>query len=101
MKSFLISDNKDTIVGLRMAGIEGVLVESKEEIKSSFGEAIENKDIGIILLTEKVFEKIKDRVLEQKISGDSPLITTIPDRNGLKDKNFIMRYVKESIGIKI
>lgn len=101
MKSFLISDNKDTIVGLRLAGIEGVLAENKEEIKSSFGEAIENKDIGIILLTEKVFEEIKDRVLEQKISGDSPLITTIPDRNGLKDKNFIMRYVKESIGIKI
>jgi V/A-type H+-transporting ATPase subunit F len=101
MKSFLISDNKDTIVGLRLAGIEGVLAENKEEIKSSFEEAIENKDIGIILLTEKVFEKIKDRVLEQKVSGDSPLITTIPDRNGLKDKNFIMKYVKESIGIKI
>lgn len=101
MKSFLISDNKDTIVGLRLAGIEGVLAQSKEEIKSSFREAIENRNIGIILLTETVFEQIKDRVLEQKISGDTPLITTIPDRNGLKDKNFIMRYVKESIGIKI
>lgn len=101
MKSFLISDNKDTIVGLRLAGIEGVLAENKEEINSSFSKAIEDSNIGIIILTENIFEAIKERVLELKQSGDTPLITTIPDRTGLKDKNFIMRYVKESIGIKI
>jgi len=33
MKSFLISDNKDTIIGLRLAGIEGALAETKEDVE--------------------------------------------------------------------
>lgn len=101
MKSFLISHNKDTIIGLRLSGIEGVLVKNKEEVEEYFSKAIEDHNIGIVILTEKVFEEIKEKVLEVKKSGDTPLIATIPDRKGLRDKNFIMRYVKESIGIKI
>ncbi|OLS03638.1 V-type ATP synthase subunit F [Tissierella creatinophila] len=101
MKSFLISDNKDTLWGLRLSGIEGVLVNTDEEIKSEFKRVINNPEIGIVILTEDIFEEIKDEVLEFKLSSDTPLITTIPDIGGLRDKNFIMRYVKESIGIKI
>ncbi|MBQ7783388.1 MAG: ATP synthase subunit F, partial [Oscillospiraceae bacterium] len=33
MKFFLISDNVDTITGMRLAGIEGVLVHEAEETK--------------------------------------------------------------------
>ena len=101
MKSFLISDNKDTLVGLRLSGIDGVLVSTKDEIKEVFRETLKNKDIGIIILTEDVFNEIKEEVLKVKIKKNIPLIVTVPDRMGLKDKNFIMRYVKESIGIKI
>lgn len=101
MKSFLISHNEDTIIGLRLAGIEGILAKNKEEIEKYFKEAVENPDIGIIIITEKIFEEIEEQVLELKRTGDSKLITTIPDATGLRDRNFIMRYVKESVGIKI
>ncbi|HCO18189.1 MAG TPA: ATP synthase subunit F [Tissierellales bacterium] len=101
MKSYLISDNRDTIIGMRLANIEGVLAQTREEITARFKEAVEDKDIGIIIITEKIFEEMKEEVLELKRTGSSQLIVTIPDRTGLKDKNFIMRYIKESIGIKI
>ncbi len=101
MKSFLISHNKDTIIGLRLAGIEGALAETKEEVEFYFSKAAQDPNIGIIIITEKVFEEMKEEVLELKRTGNSKLITTIPDRTGLRDKNFIMRYIKESIGIKI
>ncbi|WP_128425052.1 V-type ATP synthase subunit F [Gudongella oleilytica] len=101
MKSYLISDNRDTIIGMRLANIEGVLAQTREEIIARFKEAVEDKDIGIIIITEKIFEEMKEEVLELKRTGSSQLIVTIPDRTGLKDKNFIMRYIKESIGIKI
>ncbi|MDR7857395.1 V-type ATP synthase subunit F [Tissierella sp.] len=101
MKSFLISHNQDTILGLRLAGIDGVLAESTEEVEFHFSKAVEDPDIGIIIITEKIFEEMKEKVLELKRIGSTQVITTIPDRTGLRDKNFIMRYVKESIGIKI
>ncbi|MDX9916767.1 MAG: V-type ATP synthase subunit F [Gudongella sp.] len=101
MKSLLISDNSDTIIGMRLANIDGVLAQTREEITTHFYNAVEDKDIGIIIITEKIFEEMKEEVLELKRTGSSQLIVTIPDRSGLKDKNFIMRYIKESIGIKI
>jgi V/A-type H+-transporting ATPase subunit F len=101
MKSYLISDNRDTIIGMRLANIEGVLAQTREEITARFKEAVEDKDIGIIIITEKIFEEMKEEVLELKRTGSSQPIVTFPDRTGLKDKNFIMRYIKESIGIKI
>jgi len=101
MKSILISDNRDTIIGLRLANIQGVLAQTKDEINLQFKNAVEDKDIGIIIITEKIFEDMKEEVLELKRTGSSQLIVTIPDRTGLRDKNFIMRYIKESIGIKI
>ena len=35
MKMYLISDNIDTMTGMRLAGIEGVVVHEKEELKAA------------------------------------------------------------------
>ncbi|WP_042679286.1 V-type ATP synthase subunit F [Anaerosalibacter massiliensis] len=101
MKSFLISDNKDTLVGLRLAGMNGIVAVEREEIIKELDKAIEDKDIGIIILTEGIFNKIKDRVLEIKLKESIPLIITIPSRYGMRDKDFITKYIRDSIGIKI
>ena len=50
---FLISDNIDTYTGMRLAGVEGVVVHEREELKDALEKAIANKEIGILLLTEK------------------------------------------------
>lgn len=101
MKSILISDNKDTIIGLRLASIDGVLVKTKEETIEKLNEAVLDDGVGIIIITEKIFDEHTERILELKRSGKKKLVVTIPDRTGLRDKNFIMRHIKESIGIKI
>ena len=36
MKMFLISDNVDTYTGMRLAGVEGVVVHEKEELKEMY-----------------------------------------------------------------
>ena len=52
MRMFLISDNVDTLTGMRLAGIDGVVVHEKQEIKQALDEVLSQKDIGIILMTE-------------------------------------------------
>ena len=52
MKMFLISDNIDTYTGMRLAGVEGVVVHETEELKKALEDAIANKENGVILLTE-------------------------------------------------
>ena len=41
MKFYLISDNVDTLMGMRLAGIEGVVVHKDEEVKK---ELLSKKD---------------------------------------------------------
>ena len=53
MKMFLISDNVDTQTGMRLAGVEGVVVHEREELYDTLQKTLADKEIGIILLTEK------------------------------------------------
>ena len=102
MKMYLISDNIDTMTGMRLAGIEGVVVHEKEELKAALQNALADKEIGILLLTEKFgrdFPEIIDNVrLERRL----PLLIEIPDRHGTgRRPDFITSYVNEAIGLKL
>ncbi|HAE61487.1 MAG TPA: ATPase [Eubacteriaceae bacterium] len=99
MKSYLISDNRDTQVGLRLAGIEGAYVQDLDNAKSVFFQAL-NNNYGIIFLTEKIYHAIKEDVIFHKEKSSLPLITVIPDRHGYdNNKDKITDYIKESIGL--
>ena len=98
MKMYLISDNVDTYTGMRLAGVEGVVVHERSELKESLEYAVSDKEIGIILLTEK-FPEIIDEV---RLHHKTPLIIEIPDRHGTGRKpDFITSYVNEAIGLKL
>lgn len=49
MRFFLISDNTDTQTGMRLAGIEGVVAHTAEEVTNAFELALAQPDIGMIL----------------------------------------------------
>lgn len=101
MKSFLISDNQDTLIGMRLAGIKGVLVHEKKEMIGELNKALDNQEIKIIILTEKVLSFIEPEILELKMNRDDPLIVEIPDRYGPKRGDYITKYIRESLGLKI
>ena len=49
MKAFLISDNIDTATGMRLAGIESVVVHEKDELTEAFEKVLKDKTVSIIL----------------------------------------------------
>ena len=102
MRMFLISDNVDTLTGMRRAGIDGVVVHEKQEIKQALDEVLSQKDIGIILMTEKLGKEIPEIVDDIKLNRTFPLLLEIPDRHGSgRRPDFITAYINEAIGIKI
>ena len=50
MKMFLISDNVDTQTGMRLAGVDGVVVHERAELKAALEGVIKDKEVGIVLL---------------------------------------------------
>lgn len=102
MKFFLISDNIDTQMGMRMAGIEGVVAHSKDHVLDELNKAAEDEDVAVVLMTEKLVELCRERVYDIKLNRPRPLIVEIPDRHGNSGViDSISRYVEEAIGVKI
>ena len=98
MKMYLISDNVDTLTGMRLAGVEGAVVHEREALKNELAD----KSIGIILLTEKFGREFPEIIDDVKLERKLPLIIEIPDRHGTGRKpDFITSYVNEAIGLKL
>ena len=100
MKFFLVSDDEDTLVGMRLAGIEGKYAEKKEELVSLLEEAVNNADIGIILISSSLASKAGNELIEIKKKSDT-LIVEIPDKNKNGQSDSITGYIRDAIGLKI
>jgi V/A-type H+/Na+-transporting ATPase subunit F len=102
MQIYLISDNRDTLVGMRLAGVKGTIVNDKKEAEKLLESLLKNKNIGIVLITERLAEGMREKIDYIKIKRDLPLLVEIPDRFGsIKDENYITSYIKDSIGINV
>ena len=81
MKMYLISDNIDTLTGMRLAGVEGVVVHEMQEVKEALDKVLADKEIGIVLLTEKFgrdFPKIVESSLMAPKAAEAAAETAIP-----------------------
>ncbi len=102
MKSFLISDKRDALVGMRLAGIDGVLALTREEVLDAVKTAMKNEDIGILILTENLVDMVEDEILKLKLKAKKPLIVEIPGRHGsTRSADKITNYIRDSVGIHI
>ena len=102
MKMYLISDNVDTYTGMRLAGVDGVVVHERGELKESLERVMKDKTVGIVLLTEKFGREFPDILDQFRLERKMPLLIEIPDRHGTgRKKDFITSYVTEAIGVKL
>ena len=102
MRMFVISDNNDTRVGMRLAGIEGVVVHEYEEVAQELEKVMADESIGIVLMTKKLITLCRDLVYDIKLNLRRPLIVEIPDRHGDSSiGDSITSYIQEAVGIRI
>ena len=102
MRFYLIGDNVDTAMGMRLAGIEGIVVHEDSEVRDALTKAMDYDDVAVILMTERLVSLCPDLVYNLKLNRKQPLIVEIPDRHGNgRAKDSITRYVRDAIGVKI
>ena len=102
MKFFLLSDNIDTKMGMRLAGIDGVVVHEADEVRRELEKAVEDPEIGVILITNKLLNLCPQLVYDLKLNRKRPLIVEVADRHGAGQlSEAITRYVKYAVGISI
>ncbi len=102
MKCFLISDNIDTQMGMKLAGIDGVVVHERDEVLSALEKAMSDKDTAVVLITKKLTDLCRTEIYDFKLNVSQPLIVEIPDRHGDSHiSDTISSYVSEAVGLKL
>ncbi len=102
MQMYVISDNNDTYMGLRLTGVGGCVVHTEKELSRALERALADKNIGILLLTEKLVDLAPEKISRLKQTLTTPLLVVIPDRHGTgRNENAIAEYISLAIGIKI
>lgn len=77
MKMYCISDHMDTAIGLKLTGIEAVVVQEKEEIEAQIKTVLENETIGILIVTDKIYEAAKSQFDAIKEKRKTPLLVKL------------------------
>ena len=102
MRCYVLSDNTDTLMGMRLAGIEGELVHEQEELRKALRSAMQMENVAVIMLTEKLAAMCDAELTELKAHVAKPLLVVSPDRHGSADMTAsISRYLAETVGIHI
>lgn len=102
MKFYLLSDNVDTIMGMRLAGVEGELVVSADMLNGVLERAMDREDVGVVLITQKLVSLCREDIYRLKLTRKSPLIVEIPDRHGGAGvSDAMLGYVREAVGLKL
>ncbi len=101
MRCFLISDNIDTQMGMKLAGIDGVVVHEREETLEALKKAVSDETTAVVLITKKLTDLCSAEIYDFKLNKSKPLIVEIPDRHGDSHiSDAISEYVSEAIGLK-
>lgn len=101
MRYFIIGD-ENTVLGFGIAGVDGQVVQSREQAQRAFEQALKDSSIGIVIITERIADLIRHTVERYTFVEQFPLIVEIPDREGPKpDRPGIRELVTAAIGIKI
>ena len=117
MKMFLISDNVDTLVGMRLSGVDGVVMHERGEVEAKLRELLsadndsrlsaskagnQKSKYGVVLITEKLRNMCGGLIDPYLISNGKTLVSVIPDRHGFgRSKTAVMDYVRSSIGLQL
>lgn len=101
MKYAIIGD-EDAIIGFGILGVTGRIATNPDEARRAFEATLDDKETGIIIITERIADMIRPIVNKYLLTIGFPLVVEVPDRSGPKpDRPNIKEMVNNAIGIKL
>ena len=98
----LIIGHPDAVLGFSLAGINGQAITTAVDANQALDDALDSKDIGIILVTQDVAGLIQPRMDDLKLHSTIPLVVEIPSPAGVSpDQPSLSEVVLKAIGIKL
>ncbi len=99
MEYFVIGD-EDTVLGFSLVGVSGIACSSEEDVKAAWNKATEDKEHGVIIITDECAAFIRDTVDRYLFTMSFPLVVEIPSRKSTGSTD-LRELVNEAIGVSI
>ena len=77
MKAKIITNDLYFLLGFRLGGIEGKILEDKEEISNNFKNFTKEKDLALIIFSKDCYEKVKEEVENYRVENATPLVVVL------------------------
>lgn len=100
MKVYAICKSEESLKALRFAGIEGEKCDTSNAYERIINR-LSVSDIGLVLISEDLYMAHENELLEVRLKSLDKLITMIPEPSGLIEKDYLMKTIKNSIGVKL
>ena len=101
MNLFCIGD-ENTVLGFGLVGVEGRVVKTERQAREAFKVATSTPDVGIIIITERIAERLREEVNKSIYELNFPLVIEIPDMQGpLPERKSILQLVRTAVGVRI
>ncbi len=93
----------DTITGFRLAGVKETYEVEEPRAAVEILKKLIKKDIGLIIITERLADQIRDETTAIIERNALPLIVEIPDKRGPVEGKAdpIMALIKKAVGVDI
>lgn len=103
MKIVAIADS-DTVIGLRFAGVkDSYIVETLEEAKEALHKAFQDESVGLIILTERLGDQLREAINDYTSQRTFPVVVEIPDKHGTEKgrRDPIKDIIRRAVGIEL
>ncbi len=100
MKMAVIGD-EDTAALFKLAGVGKII--SEGDIEKEFDELVEDKEVGIIIVTEGMADRLAGRITKVKLHRELPIIVEIPDKKGKMEgrEDSVEKLIKRAVGVEV
>jgi len=100
--TFFCVGDEDTVAGFRLAGIETQTATTPEQTRAAVEKFVARPDCGVIIITEKLVEGIRQQIETIRLERERPLIVEIPGPEGpLPGRKSLREFVQEAVGMRI
>jgi V/A-type H+-transporting ATPase subunit F len=95
--------DKETAIYFKLGGVKNSwVVKSEDEAVKTFEDIKNKQTVSLVIVTDIVFDWIKDKVGQGKKEIELPLVVSIPTRRGGKSQvDLLADLIKRTVGVEI
>ena len=95
--------DKETAIYFKLGGVKNSwVVKSEDDAVKTFEEIKTKQTVSLVIVTDTVFDWIKDKVGQGKKEIELPLVVSIPTRRGGKPQvDLLADLIKRTVGVEI